>query len=267
MGIRLLSGRSFESADREDSEQVAMVNQAFVERYLSGRPALGVRITAGDADAAESEWSTIIGVVDDVRFQSLTAEGEPEIYIPMQQFPSGWGHLVVRSDMPRDVLARAVTDAVQVVEPDLPLANMKSGEEIIADQSRVSRVSTILTSLFAAMATVLAVIGILGMLSIVVAQRTKELGLRIALGADTGSIRTIVLLRGMRPVVIGLALGVAMSLATTRLLESQIHNVSTLSPLAFLLPIFGFTVAGVLACMVPSFRASRVDPVGLLRAE
>jgi predicted permease len=267
MDIRVLSGRAFETTDREDTEQVALVNRAFVDRYLRGRSALGVRITAGDADADDSDWSTIVGVVDDVRFRSLTTEGEPEIYIPMQQFPSGWGHLVVRSNVHRDVLARAVTDAVQRVDPDLPLANIKSGEEIIADQSRVSRISTTLTSLFAAMATVLAVVGILGMLSIVVAHRTRELGLRIALGADSGSIWRTVLLRGMRPVAFGLALGLAISLATTRLLESQVHNVSTLSPLAFLLPTIGFTIAGVLACVGPSMRASRVDPVGLLRAE
>jgi len=267
MGIRLVAGRAFDQTDREDTEQVALVNRAFVNRYLQGRSALGVRITAGDADADESDWSTIVGVVQNVRFRSLTTEGEPEIYIPMQQFPSGWGHLVVRSHLPRDVLARAVIDAVQQVEPDLPLANIKSGEEIIADQSRVSRISTTITSLFAFMAAVLAAVGILGMLSIVVAQRTKELGLRIALGADSGSIWRIVLLRGMRPVLFGLALGIAISLATTRFLESQIHNVSTLDPLAFLLPAIGFTILGLLACVVPSVRASRVDPVGLLRAE
>ncbi len=267
MGIRLLSGRSFETTDREDTEQVALVNRAFVDRYLHARSALGVRITAGDEDSQESDWSTIVGVVDDVRFRSLTTEGEPEIYIPMQQFPSGWGHLVVRANGPRDVVVRAVAGAVQQVDPDLPLANVRSGEEIIADQSRVSRISTTLTSLFAFMATVLAVVGILGMLSIVIAQRTKELGLRIALGADSPGIWRIVLLRGMRPVVIGIALGIAISLATTRLLESQIHGVSTYDPLAFVVPTLGFTIVGVLACLIPSVKASRVDPVALLRAE
>jgi len=274
MGIRLLSGRSFDVTDRDDSEPVALVNRAFVDRYLQGRSALGVRITAGEVDAQESDWSTIVGVVDDVRFRSLSTEGEPEIYIPMQQFPSGWGHLVVRADGPRDVVVGAVTSAVQQVEPDLPLANIKSGEEIIADQSRVSRTSTALTSLFALAATVLAVIGILGMLSIVVAQRTKEIGLRIALGADSGSIWKIVLLRGMRPVLLGLALGVAISLgatrltgylATTRLLELQAHDVSAINPLIFLIPTIGLAIIGMAVCVVPGVRASRVDPVGLLR--
>jgi predicted permease len=267
MGISLLSGREFTYDDRDDSEQVALVNRAFVDRYLGGSSALGLRINPGDEDAAESDWSTIVGVVEDVRFRSLTTEPEPEIYIPMQQFPSGWGHLVVRADVHRDVLARAVTDAVQQVEPDLALANVKSGEEIIAEQSRVSRISTTLTSLFAFMATVLAAVGIIGMLSIVIAQRTREIGLRVALGAAPGSIWRIVLLRGMRPVLFGLALGLAISLTTTRFLESQIHNVSTLDPLAFLLPTIAFTILGLLACVVPSLKASRVDPVGLLRAE
>jgi putative ABC transport system permease protein len=267
MDIKLLSGRSFDDTDREDSQQVALVNRAFVNRYLNGRDALGTSITAGDSDADESDWSAIVGVVEDVRFRSLTAEGEPEIYIPMQQLPSGWGHLVVRATGPRDALVRAVTDAVHQIEPDLPLANIKSGAEIISDQSRVSRISATLTSLFAVIATAIAAVGILGMLSIVVAQRTREIGLRIALGAETRSIWRFMLFRGMRPVVFGLALGIGISLATTRFLDSQISNVSTLNPFAFLIPTLGFTLLGTLACIMPSVKASRVDPVRILQTE
>jgi predicted permease len=267
MGIGLSSGRTFNENDREDSQPVALVNRAFVERYLEGVNALGTRISAGEEDGGESEWSTIVGVVADVRFRSLTAEPEPEIYIPVQQFPQTWGHIVVRAAGPRDPLIRAVRAAVQSIDPDLPLADVKSGEEIIADQYRVSRISTTLTSLFAVIATALALVGVLGMLSIVVARRTKEIGLRIALGAESDSIWRFVLLRGMRPVILGLVMGVAISLAVTRLLDSQIYGVSTLNPFAFLLPTLGFTVAGLLACSVPSLKASRVDPVGLLRSE
>ncbi|UCG87584.1 MAG: FtsX-like permease family protein, partial [Gemmatimonadota bacterium] len=265
MGIALLGGRLFDDADRGDSQQVALVNHEFVDRYLAGRTGLGVRITAGEADDEDSEWITIVGVVADVRFRSLRSEAEPEIYIPMQQFPSGWGHLVVRAAGPRDHLVRAVTGAVQQIDPDLPLADIKSGEEIISDQSRISRVSATLTSLFAIMATVLALVGILGMLSIVVAQRTREIGLRMALGAQSGSIRGFVLARGMRPVILGIALGVVASLGATRLLQSQVYGVNTLNVIAFLIPTVGLTAAGLLACVLPSVKASRVDPVELLR--
>jgi putative ABC transport system permease protein len=267
MGIRQLAGRGFDESDRGDSQQVALVNRALVDRYLAGREPVGTRITPGEVDAAESEWITIVGVVADVRFQSPRSEAEPEIYIPMQQFPQSWGHLVVRADVPPERLAGAVTDAVQRVDPNLPLADIKTGAEIMSDQFRISRISTTVTSLFAVMATALAVVGVLGLLSMVVAQRAREIGLRIALGARSRSIWRFVLVRGMRPVSIGLVFGTAISLGATRLLQSQVYGVSAINVLAFLLPLVGFTIVGLLACAVPSVRASRLDPVGLLQAE
>jgi len=267
MGISVLAGRRFGDDDRGDSQQVALVNRAFVDRYLAGHEPLGTRITPGGIDAADSEWITIVGVVADVRFQSPSTEAEPEIYIPMQQFPHSWGHLVVRADVPPELLARAVIDAVQRVDPNLPLADIKSGAEIMSDQFRVSRISTTVTSLFAVMATALAVVGVFGLLSMVVAQRAREIGLRIALGAQSGSIWRFVLVRGMRPVSIGLVLGTATSLGATRLLASQVYGVSTLNAFAFLLPLVGFAIVGLVACAVPSARAASVDPVGLLQAE
>jgi len=267
MGIRLLAGRLIDDADRDGSEPVALVNRAFVDRYMRGHDPLGVRISPGEPEADESDWITIVGVVGDVRFRSLRHEAEPEIYLPTFQLPVDWGHLVVRAAGPRDHVVRSVTEAVLRVDPNLPLADITSGEEIIAGQLRVSRLSTTLTALFAAMATALAAVGILGVLSTVVAQRMREIGLRIALGARPGSIRRFVLLRGMRPVVIGLGLGLALSLAASRLLESQVFGVSTLNPLAYLLPAVGLAAAGLLACLVPSARASAADPVILLRSE
>ncbi len=267
MGVRLLRGRLIDDADRDGSARVALVNQAFVDRYLRGYDPLGARISPGEPDADESEWITIVGVVGDVRFRSLRQEAEPEIYIPVFQLPVGWGHLVVRASGPRDPIVKAVTEAVLQVDRNLPLADVRSGEDIIARQLRVPRLSTTLAALFAVMATALALVGILGVLSTVVAQRMREIGLRIALGARPGGIWRFVLRRGMRPVVFGLALGLAVSLAASRLLESQVYGVSTLNPLAFLLPTLSLAAAGLLACIVPGARASAADPVGLLRSE
>jgi putative ABC transport system permease protein len=267
MGIRLLGGRLIDDRDRDGSEPVALVNRAFVYRYLGGHDPLGVRISPGEADADELEWITIVGVVGDVRFRSLTHEAEPEIYIPAFQLPVGWGYLVVRAAGPRDHIVNSVTEAVLRVDPDLPLADVRSGEDIIARQLRVPRLSTTLAALFAVMATALASVGILGVLSTVVAQRMREIGLRIALGARPGSVWRFVLLRGMRPVAIGLALGLAVSLAASRLLESQVYGVSTLNPLAYLVPVVGLAAVGLLACLVPGARASGADPVILLRSE
>jgi predicted permease len=266
MRIRLLAGRYFTAMDRTDSEDVALVNQAFVDRYLSGREPLGMRVSPADPDDEEAEWVTIVGVVGNVQFRTLTAAAEPEIYIPMQQFPSGWGHLVVRASSPPQVITSAVAEAIHRVDPDLPLANIRTGDEMIAKQLRTSRLYATLTTLFAATASVLAVVGIVGVLSIIVAQRLREIGLRIVLGARSASIWAFAISRGMRPVLIGIILGLAIALGGTRFLESQVYGVSTLDPLAFLLPSLGFAVTALVACMVPGARAASTDPVKLLRS-
>ena len=267
MGIPLLSGRYLDRGDREDAEQVALVNRAFVARYLSGHDPIGARISPGDPSPDESDWLTIAGVVGDVRFSSLREEGEPEIYLPMAQLPSSWGHLVVKGRGSPEDIAGSVASVVRRVDPNLPLSDIRTGAEIVGRQLRTSRLSTMLTFLFAVAATGLAVVGILGVLSIVVAQRMREIGLRVVLGAPSGKIWRFTLVRGMRPVVIGLLLGIALSMAATRFLESQIHGVGALDPLAFLLPTLGFGLAGLLACLIPGARAVAVDPVSLLRSE
>jgi len=267
MRIRLLAGRYFDETDRAESEQVALVNQAFVERHLSGHNPVGLRASPGDPGEEEAEWLTIVGVVGNVRFRNLTAEPEPEIYIPVQQFPTGWGHLVVRASGSLEVVTTAVADAVRRVDPNLPLADIKTGNEIIGGQLRTARLYTTLTAFFALTATTLSMVGILGVLSIIVAQRMREIGLRIVLGAHARSIWGLTISRGMRPVLIGIFLGLAVSLVGTRFLESQIYDVSTLDPLAFLLPTLAFAAAGLLACLLPGARAASTDPVKLLRSE
>jgi predicted permease len=267
MRIRLLAGRVFNSSDHSEGEQVGLVNQAFVDRYLPGLDPLGMRISPGDPGAEDAEWMTVVGVVDNVQFRTLTADAEPEIYIPAQQFPTGWGHLVVRASGSPEAVKSAVTEAVARVDGDLPLADFQAGEEMIANQLRTSRLYTTLTALFAVTASALSIVGIVGVLSIVVAQRKSEIGLRIVLGAQPGNIWGYTISRGMRPVLIGLGLGFLVALAGTRFLESQIYGVSTLDPFAFMLPTLGFAVAGLIACLIPAARAASTDPAKLLRSE
>jgi putative ABC transport system permease protein len=267
MEIPLLSGRYLDRGDREDTEPVALVNRAFADRYLSGHDPVGVRVSPGEPEPDESNWLRIVGVVGDVRFTSLREEGEPEIYLPMAQLPASWGHLVVKGrGSPREI-ADAVAAVMRRVDPSLPLSDIRTGSDIIARQLRTSRLSTLLTSLFAVVATGLAAVGILGVLSVVVAQRMREIGLRVVLGAPAGRIWKYTLHRGMRPVVIGMILGIGTAMVATRLLGSQIYGVEALDPLAFLLPTIGFGIAGLLACLIPGARAAAVDPASLLRSE
>ena len=267
MGIELVAGRLLDAGDRFDSEQVVLVNRTFVDRYLPDRNPVGTRITAGEVDDETAEWATVVGIVNDVRFLSLRVGGEPEIYLPISQLPAGWGHLTIRSRLQPEALARSVQEAIQTIDPNLPLSNIRTGEQMIGTQLRTSRLSTLLTSLFAFAASALAFVGILGVLSILVAQRMREIGLRMVLGAGGGSVWRFILFRGMRPVVIGLVLGAALAGFGTRVLESQLFGVSTLDPLAFLLPPIGLAAVGILACLVPGARASATDPVMLLKSE
>ncbi len=268
MRIPLTRGRAFDGGDQEDTQQVALVNEAFVRQYLGNLDPVGVRVHAGDADADRVEWITVVGVVGDVRFRSLrTIDGEPEIYLPNQQLPTGWGHLVVRAGGPREGTVRAVSAAVRSVDPELPLADVRTGEDIVGRQLTAARLSTTVSSVFAAAATALAVVGILGVLSIALAERVRGIGLRMVLGAPAGRIRRFALTRAVRPVVVGLALGLALSLAASRLLESQVFGVSALDPLTYALATMGFATAIFLACLAPSLRAASTDPLTLLRSD
>jgi predicted permease len=268
MGIRLVSGHFFRPEGGEDSEPVTVVvNRTFADRYMAGSDPLGARITWGEADAPESDWPTIVGVVEDVRFRSLRSEGEPEIYLAASQLPSTWGYLVVRSPRPARDVAQAARAALAAVDPTIPFGDVRTGEEMMSRQLATSRFSTLLAALFAGVATVLALVGIIGVLSIVVAQRMREMGIRVALGAAPPAISRLVLLRGMLPVGLGLLLGVGLASFGTRLLASQVYGVGLLDPVSILLPLGVLGSVGLLACFVPARRASAADPVSLLRAE
>jgi len=268
MGIRLVNGRAFDQRDQEGTQQTAMVNEAFVQQYLNGHGPVGTLVSAGDPGAEDPEWLTIVGVVGDVRFQSLRAsEGVPEIYLPAQQLPTGWGHLVVRASGPAEPIVRAVSAAVQNFDPDLPLADVRTGADMVGRHTATSRLSMTISSIFAAAATALAVVGILGVLSISLAQRVKEIGLRMVLGAPTASIRRFAITKALRPVMVGLVLGLVLSVAASRFLESQVFGISQVDPLTYVLATLGFAGASFLACLVPSLRAAAVDPLVLLRSD
>jgi len=267
MGIRSLQGRLIDSGDRSDGEAVALVNQAFVDAYLAGHQPLGSRVTAGEAEADDAEWMTIVGVVDNVLFRSLRTGPEPEIYLPSSLLPSTWGHLAVRSNLPRRALVDVVMEALGEVDPALALSDIKAGREIMGSQLRMSRLSALLSGLFALASTLLATVGIVGVLSILVTHRLREIGLRMVLGADSLGIWRYTLVRGFSPVAVGIVLGLAGALAASRLLESQVYGVGTLDPVAFGVPVAGLAVVGLLACVLPGIRAASVDPVRLLKID
>ena len=262
LGIPLLSGRDFDG-DTAESPFVAVVNRAFVNRFLGGREPIGhfVRILG-------PKPRMIVGVIRDIRHRGLDAPVEPEIYVPHTQFPTGGMFLTMRTRF-RDpmVLANTVRAELRALDPDLPIARIQSWEQLLGQTLATRRFSLILLTVFSVVALVLAVTGIYGMLASSVSQRTKEIGVRMALGASPSAVVKQALREGMLPAVLGLAGGLLAAVGTSRLLQGLLFEVHPSDPLT------ATTVGGVLlcaalaACVGPVRRAARVDPMVALRHE
>lgn len=282
-GLRLVQGRTFSADDRAGSEPVIILNEAAVKRFLSDRDPLGSRVMLGipanlvtpgmlPPGFDRFEWSRVVGVVESARHFGLQASEIPAVYLPVEQ---SWNVSVLRNGMflllrtngDPHLVAAAARAAVTQLDPDQPVGRVTTMETVIGDSLRQSRFSTVLLGLFAAVAALLAVVGIAGVVAWNVTQRTKELGIRAALGANRRQLLHLVVGQGMRVVLLGLLLGVAGSLALTRLLQSQLYETSALDPWTFVLVSVGLGGAALLACVLPALRASRISPLEALRAE
>jgi len=262
MGIPVVAGRAIEAADRADGEPVVVVNRAFARRFLEGATPLGRQVRLGFDDQVSRR---VVGVVGDVLHDSLGREAFPAAYVPYAQLAySRRLALAVRTDgAPRDALP-AIVARLRRTEPGLAVSDPRTMGEIVGASVAAPRFLSSLLGAFAAVALTLAAVGIYGVLSYAVRRRTREIGVRVALGADRGSILGLVLRRGMLPVGLGLALGLAGTLALHRLVERFLFQVSATDPLLYAgLALFLATVA-LVACLVPARRATAVDPLQAL---
>ncbi|MFL6290779.1 MAG: ABC transporter permease [Thermoanaerobaculia bacterium] len=268
MGIPVIQGRAFEPRDREGAEEVVIVNQTLAARIWPGQSPIGKRFTFGDpADSEDPGWRTVVGVVGDVRHDTLDQEKASEAYWPVAQGPATDTALVLRTSGDPVQLAAPLRAAVRELDRDLPLERIEPMEEVVSKALAQSRFKTLLLSLFAGLALGLAAVGVYGVVSYSVAQRTHEMGIRLALGARPGQVQRMVLLQGMRVVLISSAVGIAAALFATRFLREQVYGVSATDPATFLIvPLVLFSVA-LLANWVPALRATRVDPLEALRYE
>ncbi|HKD51709.1 MAG TPA: ABC transporter permease [Candidatus Acidoferrum sp.] len=265
IGAKLLDGRFLQDSDREGGQLVIVVNEFFANRHWRGQNAVGKRIRLNDKD---DPWRTVAGVVQDMRDRGLLLGMKPAIYIPVDQVkPDTYSNLVVRTAMEPTSAVKAVESAVWAVDSQQPVTLVRTMDELIeadvADRTR----PMILLGVFAGLALLLACIGVYGVLAYAMAQRTREIGVRMALGAKPLDITRMVLGRGMALSAIGLLAGAALAAALGGLLRSLLFGVTLMAP-----GIYGATAATLVlvamaACVIPAHRASRVDPVVALRNE
>lgn len=273
MGIRLVEGRTVELADIEDRTGAVVVNQAFAQKYWSGENPIGKRIWPGIVEEMEDEdfgWWQIVGVVGDVRSLSLEEETKPIVYYaiigPGDDY---WSHmnLVVRTASTPAAFAPSVRAAVWEVDPRVPITDVETMSRVVADATSRAGFTMLMLVIAAGVALLLGSVGIYGVISYGVTQRRQEIGVRMALGAESQGVAGMVVRQGAVVAAIGLAVGVAAALGVTRVMEALLFEVSPTDP-----PTFGFVVAllftvAVVASWVPARRAASVDPAIALRAE
>ncbi len=261
MSIPLVAGRSFTEADSSTAPRVAIVNEAFARRYLTGLAPLGQKLLRGDTP------EEIVGVVSDFKYLGLQTEAEPEIYIPYAQ---NWWRaisLVVRTRVQPESLTAAVQRAVWQVEKETVLSRTMTMNDVLFDVTARPRFILLMLSVFALVALLLTGVGVYGVLAYTVAQNTREIGIRMALGAETGDVLKLVLGQGMILVLLGVGIGSASALALTRLLKTLLYGVSATDPLTFAMISVLLIAVALLACYIPARRATKVDPMIALKCE
>jgi predicted permease len=267
LGIPLLKGRYLSERDAGEAPPVMVVSEAFARRYFPGGEAVGTRLKTGGCK--ECEWTTVVGVVGDVKDRGLGAEIAPAMYVPFVQEPVNvrMMNLVLRVEGDPSNLVPTVRREVNDIDPDLALADIKTMEQLVSESLGQSRYRGVLLGVFAAVALALAAVGIYGVIAYAVGQRTREIGIRIALGARRRDIFRLVVGHGMALSLVGVAVGVAASLVLSRFLSSLLYEVSSTDPATFASVVLLLIAVALLACSIPARRATRVDPLNALRHE
>ena len=271
MHVPLIKGRVLSDDDRAGSPLVVVIDDEFVRRYYPNQDPIGKRITfgppAGAADTSSREWIPIVGVVGHTKHEGLAAEPRIQYYLSYRQM--GMANLTVAARTTGDPerYVGAVREAVRSIDADQPLANVRTMGELLEQSVGQRKLSMVLLTLFSGIALLLASVGIYGVMSYSVSQRAREIGVRIALGAERGDVLGMVLRQGMRVALSGVGIGLIIAFALTRVIASQLFDVAPTDPATFLLVATLLTGVALVANLVPALRATRVDPVVVLREE
>jgi putative ABC transport system permease protein len=281
LGLPLVSGRNFNAQDTLSAPPVVVINQAAVEKFFPGENPLGQRVRLGLPDnllppdtppTEKHAWLTVIGIVKNHQPVALALPYQPAAFLPLAQGPRvsrmlNAQTLMLRTSQDPMALISAVRQRIHELDPDQPILRIATVDARIADSLKPQRFNTLLMSLFAALVLTLAVIGLYGVLAYTVVQRTHEIGIRLALGAQPGNIVAMIMKQGLSLTLLGIALGLAGAFALTRLLEHLLYGVSATDAPTFLVIALSLFSVAALACWIPARRATKVDPMIALRHE
>ncbi|HUQ79910.1 MAG TPA: ABC transporter permease, partial [Gemmatimonadaceae bacterium] len=264
MKIPLQAGRSFDATDTPNAPRVAIVNRELVTKHFGGRNPIGERITFGNASDSTG-WMTIVGVVGSTRLEGVGLETYPQVFAPLAQNPVPYLYVVTRTSGDPLAFAPVLRRELAALDPAQPISDVSSMDQRAAASVAQFKLNSIIVTLFATVALVLASVGIFAVISYAVAQRTREIGIRMALGAARMDVLRLIVRDGMTPAVIGVVLGAAGAFGATRLMRSLLYGVSATDPLVFGLVATMLVLVAMAACYVPARRAARVDPNVALR--
>jgi putative ABC transport system permease protein len=278
-GIALVRGRDFSEWDEAKTQPVAIVNQAFVKKFFSDEDPIGRRIEVGAPARllAADEWMgservtvTIAGVMHDNRDQGLALPVAPQLIGLFRQMPpvnSGFKDLLVRSNIAPEALERSIERELHALDPRIPLSEAQTMSAYLGELTTVQRISSFTLSCFAGLGLLLAVMGIYGVIAYLVAQRTQEIGIRLALGAPRSAVVWLVTSQGLRMALAGLALGLVGTVLAARSLTSLLYGISALDPLTLGAASIALVAVALAACALPARRAAKIDPLQALRME
>jgi putative ABC transport system permease protein len=259
----LIKGRLFDEADKADAPPVMIVNQAFAKKFWPNGKAVGKRITF-DNPKKNPKWSTIVGVVGDIRHFGLDIDPKPEMYVPFAQESYFTTIYVVRSKQDSRTLISAIQRQIQAIDPAVPLANVRMFEDVIADSIAPRRLSVVLLEVFAGIAVLLASVGIYGVMSFLVVQRTHEMGVRMALGAQRRDVLKLILARSVKLISAGTIIGLIVAVMSTRTLQALLYSVSAFDATTFALVTILLGSVALAASYLPAIRATKADPMVVL---
>jgi len=267
MCIPLRQGRALTERDTENTPMVALINETMARELWPGQSPVGKRIKFPGSEKNPQPWRTVVGVVSDVKQYELDRKEPMQIYLPEDQYPTSGMTLVVRASSEPSSLIAAVRNAIHAIDKDLAVDSIATMDQLLADSISLRRFSMLLLMIFAGAALMLAAVGIYGVISYSVNQRTHEIGVRMALGAQARDVLAMVVKQGMALALSGVGIGLGASFALMRLMKDLLFGVSATDPLTFVMIALLLLLVALLACWVPARRAVKVDPMLALRCE